>query len=191
MKNRYKQWIILMLSMGVTSCSMNRVQCSSLDNIHINTKETIPILEGAPEISREIFLSKYADLLDHRLSNYFHSGSVPLKSDMQNPFCAKAAQILTSRYAHDNKEIALLNLKKDWLKSFEEEIKSVARNNPTTTITECDHVVSPMSEAFLRKIEGNPSGFDTIKPQYDECISLSLSSKNPSKNIESEVKNEQ
>ncbi|OQX05593.1 MAG: hypothetical protein BWK73_33255 [Thiothrix lacustris] len=158
---------------------MNRMQCSNLDNIYINTKETMPILEGAPDISREIFLSKYTGLLDRRLLNYLHSGSIPLKSDMKNPFCARMAQILTPR--SNNTEIALLDLKKDWLNKFEEEIKSVTRNNPTVPVTECNHVVLPMTEAYLRKIDGDPAGFYTIKPQYDECISLSLSNKLSSK----------
>lgn len=183
MRNIYQQLIIITLTMGTASCSMNRMQCASLDSIQINTKEPIPILEDAPSISKKVFLSKYTDLLDRKLSNYLHSGSVPLNSDMRHPFCSKIAHILSPATPPDRKETALLNLKKDWLNQFEEEIESVVRNNPTIPITECGHVVLPMSEAYLRKTEGDPSGFYAIKPQYDECIAISIATKKPINNL--------
>lgn len=189
MNTKYKGMMALVLSAGVASCSVNMVHCSNLDHIQINPKEPLPILKDAPEISEGIFLSKYTDLLDRKLSNYFRSGEIPDKSEWKNPFCAKTMEILTKTPPNDM-EIALSKLKKDWLHHFEKEAQSIVKNNPTILVTECDHVVLPMVDAYLRKVEGDPSGFNVIKPQYDECIALSIMTKKPVNNVETEVKNQ-
>lgn len=189
MNAKCKGMMALVLSAGVASCSVNKMHCSNLDHIQINPKEPLPILKDAPEISEGIFLSKYTDLLDHRLSNYFRSGEIPDKSEWKNPFCAKTMQILTKTHPND-RETALLKLKKDWLHHFENEAQSMVKHNPTILVAECDHVVLPMVDAYLRKAEGDPSGFYAIKPQYDECIALSIMPKKPVNNVETEVENQ-
>lgn len=190
MREKYSGLTILILGFGVASCSANRIQCSNLDNIQINPKETVPLVENAQEMSKGIFLSKYTDLLDRRLSNYLFSGMIPNEQDNKYPFCAKVTQILTTTQPND-REAALLQLKRNWLNHFENEATGLIKHNPTIPVAGCDHVILPMVEAYLRKTEGDPSGFYALKPQYDECIALSLATSNQSsKNVKLGVTNE-